>query len=167
MSDLIGAEQPIESPGERFRTLLLKGFLMLPGAHSGLAALQAKAAGFKGLYLGGSAMTGQMGIPDTGLLTIEDACFYIRQLCRAGGLPLLVDGDTGTATPAGTAHMVQAFETAGAAAIHIEDQALPKKCGHLDGKTLISPNAMAEKIASAIAARRHLYVIARTDAAAS
>ncbi len=167
MSDLTGAGQSQELAGNRFRALVAQGFLALPGAHNGLAALQAKAAGFDALYLGGSAMTGQMAIPDVGLLTIEDACFYIRQLSRASGLPLLVDGDTGTADATGTAHMVRAFEEAGAAAVHIEDQSLPKKCGHLENKNLIDPNDMAEKIAAAVGARRHLYIIARIDAAAN
>jgi methylisocitrate lyase len=167
MSDPIETGHAIELPGKRFRALLSRGFLALPGAHNGLAALQAKAAGFDALYLGGSAMTGQMGIPDLGILTIEDACFYIRQLSRVSSLPILVDGDTGTTNATGTAHMVQAFEDAGAAAIHIEDQLLPKKCGHLDDKKLVEPNDMAAKITAAIGARRHLYIIARTDAASS
>ena len=167
MSDLTGAGKSEEPAGNRFRALVAQGFLALPGAHNGLAALQAKAAGFDALYLGGSAITGQMAIPDVGLLTIEDACFYIRQLSRASGLPLLVDGDTGTADAAGTAHMVRAFEEAGAAAVHIEDQSLPKNVVTWRTKNLIDPNDMAEKIAAAVGARRHLYIIARTDAAAN
>jgi len=167
MSNLAGAVQATEPPGERFRALVVRSFLALPGAHNGLAALQAKAAGFDALYLGGSAMTGQMGIPDIGILTIEDTCFHIRQVSRTSGLPVLVDGDTGTADAAGTAHMVRAFEDAGAAAIHIEDQSLPKKCGHLENKNLVDPSEMAMKIAAAVGASQNLYVIARTDAAAS
>jgi len=128
MSDPLAAAQSVGPPGERFRDLLSRGFLTLPGAHNGLAALQAKEAGFKALYLGGSAMTGQMGIPDIGLLKIEDICFYIRQIVGVSGLPLLVDGDTGTESAEGTAQMVRAFENAGAAAVHFEDQSLPKKC---------------------------------------
>jgi methylisocitrate lyase len=167
MSQFSGSKPPQEPAGNRFRALVARGFLALPGAHNGLAALQAKAAGFEGLYLGGSAMTGQMAIPDLGILTIEDACFFIRQVAGASGLPVLVDGDTGQGDAAGTAQMVRAFEDAGAAAIHIEDQLLPKKCGHMENKRLADPLDMAEKIASAIEARRHLYIIARTDAAAS
>jgi len=167
MSDLVGGAQVREPAGDRFRALVARDFLALPGAHNGLAALQAKAAGFDALYLGGSAMTGQMGIPDIGILTMEETCFYIRQLSRAGGLPLLVDGDTGTANAAGAAKMARAFENVGAAAVHIEDQTLPKKCGHLDNKRLVDAREMATKIAAASGARRHLYIIARTDAAAS
>ncbi len=167
MSDFITAGKSGEPAGERFRALVTSGFLALPGAHNGLAALQAKAAGFDGVYLGGSAMTGQMAIPDIGVLSVEDVCFYIHQVNRASALPVLVDGDTGHGDALGTTRMVRAFEEAGAAAIHIEDQLLPKKCGHLDGKKLVDPNEMAEKIAAAVEAKRHLYIIARTDAAAS
>jgi methylisocitrate lyase len=166
MSYFIAAEQSKEPAGNRFRALVTRGFLALPGAHNGLAALQAKAAGFEGLYLGGSAMTGQMAIPDLGILTLEDACFYIRQVAGASALPVLVDGDTGHGNACDAAQMVRAFENAGAAAVHIEDQLLPKKCGHLDDKKLADPNDMAEKIAAAVGARQHLYIIARTDAAA-
>jgi len=166
MSYFIAAEQSGEPAGNRFRALVTRGFLALPGAHNGLAALQAKAAGFDGLYLGGSAMTGQMAIPDLGILALEDACFYIRQVASASALPVLVDGDTGHGNALDAAHMVRAFEDAGAAAVHIEDQLLPKKCGHLDDKNLADANDMAEKIAAAVGARRHLYIIARTDAAA-
>ena len=88
-------------------------------------------------------------------------------MSRASALPILVDGDTGQGDARGTARMVRAFEDAGAAAVHIEDQDLLKKCGHLDGKKLVDPDVMAEKIAAAIGARRHLYIVARTDAAAS
>ena len=166
MSDFSGSNPAEKTAGDRFRALVARGFLALPGAHNGLAALQAKAAGFEGLYLGGSAMTGQLAIPDSGRLSLEDACFFVRQVSGASGLPVLVDGDTGHGDARASAQMVRAFEEAGAAAVHIEDQALPKKCGHMDEKTLVDPNEMAQKIASAVGARRHLYIIARTDAVA-
>jgi len=168
MPYLVAADAPREPAGQRFRALLNRpGLLKLPGAHNGLAALQAKRAGFDALYLGGSAMTGQMGIPDLGILTVEDACFYIRQVARAAGLPLLVDGDTGYGEALNVMHMVRSFEDAGAGAVHIEDQLLPKKCGHLNDKKLAEPRDMAAKVAAAVRARRHLVIIARTDAAAS
>jgi len=167
MSYLVAADAPRDPAGARFRALLARGFLSLPGAHSGLAALQAKEAGFEAVYLGGSAMTGQMGLPDLGLLTLEDIAFHIRQIVRASTLPVLVDGDTGHGGPLSAMAMVRAFEEAGAAAVHIEDQTLPKRCGHLDGKTLVAPQEMAAKIAAAVKARRDLFIIARTDAAAT
>ncbi len=168
MPYLVAADLPKDPAGARFRALLARpSILQLPGAHNGLAALQAKKAGFDALYLGGSAMTGQMGIPDLGIITVDEVCFFIRQVARASGLPILVDGDTGYGEALNVMHMVRAFEDAGAAAVHIEDQLLPKKCGHLNDKKLAHPQDMAAKIASAVKARRHLYIVARTDAAAS
>ncbi|PZN35126.1 MAG: methylisocitrate lyase [Proteobacteria bacterium] len=154
--------------GERFAALVARGgILRIPGAYNGLAALQAKRQGFEALYLSGAAMSASMGLPDLGILTIDDVCFFIRQVSRAAQLPVLVDGDTGYGEALNVMHMVRAFEDAGAAAVHIEDQLLPKKCGHLNDKRLASPEDMCAKIAAAARARRHLYLIARTDAAAS
>lgn len=168
MTYLIGAEGPPEPAGLRFRRLLERpGILRLPGAHNGMAALQAKAAGFPALYLSGAAMTASMGLPDLGIITVDEVCFFIRQIARASGLPLLVDGDTGYGEALNVMHMVRCFEEAGAAAVHLEDQLLPKKCGHLNDKKLADPHDMAAKVAAAAKARRHLVVIARTDAAAA
>ena len=108
-----------------------------------------------------------MGIPDLGMITVDEVCFFIRQIIRATGLPLLVDGDTGYGEALNVMHMVRSFEDAGAAAVHIEDQLLPKKCGHLNDKKLADAHDMAAKIAAARRARRHLFIVARTDAAAS
>ncbi len=132
-----------------------------------MAALQARAAGFDALYLSGAAMTASMGLPDLGMITVEEVCFFIRQVAQASGLPVLVDGDTGHGEALNVMHMVRAFEDAGAGAVHIEDQILPKKCGHLNDKRLADARDMSAKIAAAAKARRNLYVIARTDAAAS
>ena len=112
-------------------------------------------------------MTASMGIPDLGMITVDEVCFFVRQIARATGLPLLVDGDTGYGEALNVMHMIRSFEDAGAAAVHIEDQLLPKKCGHLNDKKLADPHDMAAKIAAARRARRHLYIVARTDAAAS
>jgi methylisocitrate lyase len=168
MSYLLADDLPHVAAGRRFRDLLARpGILQLPGAHNGLAAQQAKAAGFDGLYLSGAAMTASMGLPDLGIITVDEVAFFIRQLARASGLPLLVDGDTGYGEALNVMHMVRAFEDAGAGAVHIEDQLLPKKCGHLNDKKLADPRDMAAKVAAAVRARRDLVVIARTDAAAS
>ncbi len=167
MTYLLAADLPTSPAGERFRSLLSRpGILQIPGAHNGMAALQAKAAGFQALYLSGAAMTAQMGLPDLGVITVDEVCFFIRQVTRASGLPVLVDGDTGYGEALNVMHMVRTFEDAGAAAVHIEDQLLPKKCGHLNDKKLADPHDMAAKIAAAARARRHLFIIARTDAAA-
>lgn len=168
MSYLVGADLPESPAGVRFRALLAgTGILGIPGAHNGLAALQARVAGFRALYLSGAAMSASMGLPDLGVITIEDVSFFIRQVSRAAQLPVLVDGDTGYGEALNVMHMVRSFEDAGAAAVHIEDQILPKKCGHLNDKKLVPPEEMAAKVAAAVKARRHLFIIARTDAAAS
>ena len=168
MTYLVAADLPAEPAGHRFRALVERGGIaQLPGAHNGMAALQAKAAGFEGLYLSGAAMTASMGLPDLGIITVDEVCFFVRQIARASGLPVLVDGDTGYGEALNVMQMVRAFEDAGAGAVHIEDQLLPKKCGHLNDKRLADARDMAAKVAAAAKARRHLYLIARTDAAAS
>ena len=168
MTYLIAADLPHAPAGERFRALLSRpGIMRMPGAHNGMAALQAKAAGFDALYLSGAAMTASMGIPDLGMITVDEVAFFVRQITRASGLPLLVDGDTGYGEALNVMHMVRTFEDAGAGAVHLEDQLLPKKCGHLNDKRLADAHDMAAKVAAAARARRHLFVIARTDAAAS
>lgn len=165
---LNAADVPEQPAGLRFRKLLeASRILPMPGAHNGMAALQAKAAGFEALYLSGAAMSASMGLPDLGVITVEDVCFFIRQVSRSSGVPVLVDGDTGYGEALNVMHMVRAFEDAGAAAVHLEDQLLPKKCGHLNDKKLADARDMAAKVAAARKARRHLYLIARTDAAAS
>jgi methylisocitrate lyase len=168
MPYLVASELPVESAGRRFRALLQRpGILRLPGAHNGMAGLQAKAAGFEGLYLSGAAMTASMGLPDLGIVTVDEVAFFVRQIARATGLPLLVDGDTGYGEALNVMHMVRVFEEAGAGAVHLEDQLLPKKCGHLNDKKLADAHDMAAKVAAAAKARRDLVIIARTDAAAS
>jgi methylisocitrate lyase len=168
MPYLVSADLPRETAGSRFRALLERQqILQLPGAHNGHAAIQAKNAGFEGLYLSGAAMTASMGLPDLGVITVDEVAFFIRQIARASGLPLLVDGDTGYGEALNVMHMVRTFEEAGAGAVHLEDQLLPKKCGHLNDKKLADAHDMAAKVAAAAKARRDLVIIARTDAAAS
>ena len=165
---LVGATADRQPAGERLRTLLVrKQILGMPGAHNALAALQAKAAGFEALYLSGAAMSASMGLPDLGILSVEDVTFFVRQIVRATDLPVLVDGDTGFGEVLNVMHTVRAFEDAGAAAIQLEDQVLPKKCGHLNDKRLAAPEDMANKVAAAVKARRHMLIVARTDAVAN
>ncbi len=168
MTYLVAADLPTEPAGHRFRKMVeAGGILQIPGTHNGMAALQARAAGFQASYLSGAAMTASMGLPDLGMITVDEVCFFIRQVVRASGLPVLVDGDTGYGEALNVMAMVRSFEDAGAAAVHIEDQILPKKCGHLNDKKLADAHDMANKVAAARKARRHLYLMARTDAAAS
>jgi methylisocitrate lyase len=162
---LVAAELPTESAGKRFRAALSRpGIYRLPGAHNGQSAIQARNAGFDGLYLSGAAMTASMGLPDLGIITVDEVAFFIRQIARSAELPLLVDGDTGYGEALNVMHMVRTFEDAGAGAVHLEDQTLPKKCGHLNGKSLVPTVDMAAKVAAAQKAARDLVIVARTDA---
>ncbi|ONG58827.1 methylisocitrate lyase [Pseudoroseomonas deserti] len=168
MPYVIADDLPEAPAGQRFRALLERPqILRMPGAHLGIAALLAKQAGFEALYMSGAAMSATMGLPDLGMITVDDVAWHIRQVARASALPVLVDGDTGYGEALNVMHMVRSFEEAGAAAVHLEDQLLPKKCGHLNDKKLADAHDMAAKVAAARKARRHLYLIARTDAAAS
>ena len=168
MPYLTAADLPDSSAGIRFRQALSANtILQIPGAHNGMAAIQAKRAGFDALYLSGAAMTASMGLPDLGIITVDEVCSFIRQLARSSFLPVLADGDTGYGEALNVMHMVRCFEDAGAGAVHIEDQLLPKKCGHLNDKKLASAPDMAAKVAAAAKARKHLFIIARTDAVAN
>lgn len=168
MTYLVADDLVSEPAGLRFRKLVERpGILQLPGAYNGLSSLQAKNAGFEALYLSGAAMSASMGLPDLGIISIEDVCFFIRQIARSSQLPILADGDTGYGEVLNVMQMVRAFEDAGAGAVQIEDQILPKKCGHLNDKKLAPAEDMAAKVAAARKARRHLYIVARTDAFAS
>ena len=168
MPYVIADDLPDAPAGQRFRALLDRPqILQMPGAHLGIAALLAKKQGFEALYMSGAAMSATMGLPDLGMITVDEVAFHIRQVCRSAGLPTLVDGDTGYGEALNVMHMVRVFEEAGAGAVHLEDQLLPKKCGHLNDKKLADARDMAAKVAAARKARRHLYIIARTDAAAS
>ena len=140
--------------------------LRVPGAHNPLAGLLAKRAGFQALYVSGGALTASLALPDLGVMTLEELCFFVRAIFRATGLPLIVDGDTGYGEVINVMRTVRELEAAGAAAVQIEDQMLPKKCGHLSDKRLIPPGDMAAKVQAARRARSHLRIIARTDAAA-
>jgi methylisocitrate lyase len=153
-------------PGDRLAELWRQpGIVRIPGAHNALAALMAKKAGFKALYLSGAALTASLGLPDLGILGLGELCFFTRAISRAAALPLVVDADTGFGGILNVMRAVRQLEEAGAAAIQIEDQLLPKKCGHLNDKRLVAPEEMAAKISAAVRARRSLRIIARTDAA--
>jgi methylisocitrate lyase len=115
MTYLVGSSLADQPAGVRFRELLKRpGILQMPGTHNGMAALQARDAGFDAVYLSGAAMTASMGLPDLGIITIDEVTFFIRQVARASGLPVLVDGDTGYGEVLNVMNMVRAFEDAGA-----------------------------------------------------
>jgi methylisocitrate lyase len=139
-------------------------FVQIPGAHNALAALIAKKAGFKALYLSGGALSASLGLADLGILGLDELCFFTRAIVRASGLPLVVDADTGFGGVLNVMRTVRELEDAGAAALQLEDQMLPKKCGHLSDKRLAAPDDMAAKVNAARRASRHLRIVARTDA---
>jgi methylisocitrate lyase len=154
-------------PGARLAQMWREpGIITIPGAHNALSALLAKKAGFKALYLSGAALSASLAMPDLGILGLEELCLFTRAISRAAGLPLIVDADTGFGGVLNAMRAVRELEDAGAAAIQIEDQVIPKKCGHLNDKLLVSPQEMAAKIAAAVKSRRHVRIVARTDAAA-
>ena len=169
MANWLQGDKATDQPaGARLRALMgRREIVRAPGAHNALAGLIAKEAGFEALYISGAAVTASFGLPDLGILAMEELCLVVKILARSTGLPLIVDGDTGYGEALNAMRLVRELEDAGAAAVHIEDQVLPKKCGHLNDKTLIPAAQMAAKIAAAKRASRHLVIIARTDAAAS
>ena len=165
---LEGDETKKEPASKCFGKLLERNVILrMPGVHNALAALLAREAGFSAVYVSGGAISASMGLADIGIMTIDELCGFVRPIVRASGLPVLVDGDTGYGEIFNVMRLVRELEEAGAAAMHIEDQILPKKCGHLNNKTLISADAMASKIYAATKARAHLKIIARTDSFAS
>ena len=113
----------------------------------------------------GAALSATLGLPDLGIITQEELCRAVKSLYRATHLPIIVDGDTGYGETLNVMRLVKDLEEAGAAAVQLEDQMLPKKCGHLSNKNLIEAEEMAQKISAAVKARTHLKIVARTDAA--
>lgn len=138
--------------------------LPVVGAHDGMSSLLAKKCGFNHIYLSGGALSASMGIPDIGLLTLEDVTGRAREIIRASNLPLLVDIDNGFGEPLNVARTCLEMVEARAAAVQIEDQQIPKKCGHLNGKKLISEDDMVKKIQMIKRATPTLKIVARSDA---
>ena len=159
-------EQANVSPGRRLREAWAAGPIQVPGVFDALVARMAERLGFRAVYLSGGALSAAAGVPDVGLLTLTEFVDEARRISLATALPLLSDADTGFGEALNVERTVRLFEAAGAAGIHLEDQQLPKRCGHLSGKQLVEPAAMAAKVRAAVAARRDpdFVVIARTDA---
>lgn len=154
--------------GDRLAALWHKReILRIPGAHDALSAVIARDTGFESLYLSGGALSASLALPDLGMMTMEELVHQVRAIVRASQLPLIVDGDTGYGEALNVMRLCRELEEAGAAAVQLEDQILPKKCGHLSDKRLSDTASMCAKIAAARKARQHLRIIARTDAMAS
>ncbi|WZO99724.1 methylisocitrate lyase [Isosphaeraceae bacterium EP7] len=155
------------SPGAKLRAALDAGPIMIPGAFNALTARMAERLGYHAIYLSGGALSaGWAGVPDIGLLTATEFADQAAVLARATSLPLLCDADTGFGEAINVERTVTLYERAGAAGLHLEDQEMPKRCGHLSGKRLVGVDAMCAKIRAAVAARSDpdFVLIARTDA---
>lgn len=146
-------------------------YLVLPGVYDGLSALIASQAGFKALYMTGFGVAASLlGKPDIGLVTATEMVERAAQIvAAAGAVPVIADGDNGYGGELNVMRLVQAYERAGVAAIQLEDQVMPKRCGHMEGKLVVSMDEAVQKIRAAIAARSSpdFLVIARTDARAT
>jgi len=146
-----------------------KKIYVLPGAFNAITAKLVEKCHFPGLYVSGAGLAGALGAyPDVGLLKLTELALQVQYIARAVKLPILVDVDTGFGGPKAVKRTVRTIESAGASAIQIEDQRFPKKCGHLQDKSLVSVHLMVEKIRAAIGARRNksFLIVARTDARA-
>src|SRR5688572_22963884 len=167
VADLLSAPRPRPA---RLRTLLATpGPLMAPGAYDALSARLVEQAGFDVVYMTGFGSTASLiGRPDVGLLTGTEMVDNARRIAAAVDLPVIADADTGYGNAINVVRTVQAYEQAGVAGIHLEDQVMPKKCGHMSGKAVIPAEEMVGKIRAAAAARRDpdFVLIARTDAVA-
>lgn len=152
---------------QSFRKLLTRQKpLILPGVFNPLVAMAAASEGFEGLYLSGGALSASLGKPDIGLTTLDDLTHAVLGITAVSALPLLVDADTGFGEAVHAAETVRRLESAGAAGCHLEDQVLPKRCGHLENKELVSREAMCAKLKAAKGAKTNpdFLLIARTDA---
>ncbi|MFD0559095.1 methylisocitrate lyase [Stackebrandtia endophytica] len=152
-----------------FRAALNSGRLQrMPGAFSPLVAMAIARRGFEGVYISGGALAADLGLPDIGLTTLSEVAARSAATARMVDLPTLVDADTGFGEPLNAARTVQVMEEAGVSGCHFEDQENPKRCGHLDGTTLVPVPTAVRRIAAAVAARRDpdFIIGARTDAKA-
>lgn len=145
---------------------LYGGIIKIPGAHDAITALEARRVGFKILYLSGAAYTASRGLPDLGMVTASEVAERARDIIRATGLPLIVDIDTGYGGVLDVARTAREMTEAKVAAVQIEDQDMPKKCGHLNDKRIIPVDEMVEKIRMLKTVSPTLVVIARSDARA-
>ena len=154
----------------QFRVLLeAEEVLLLPGSFNALSAILIEQAGFKGIYISGAGVASNyVGYPDIGLTTMSDVLENARNIVNVTNIPVICDADTGFGNAINMIRTVREFESAGVAGIQIEDQVMPKKCGHTEGKLLITKDEMVQKVKAAVDTRRdHDFVlIVRTDAIA-
>src|SRR6478609_9688202 len=163
-----------KSPAQKradFRAALKSGKLLrFPGAFSPLVAMLIERQGFEGVYISGAVLANDLGLPDVGLTTLNEVSQRGRGIARATELPAIIDADTGFGEPMNAARTVQELEELGLCGCHLEDQQNPKRCGHLDGKSLVTTDVMVRKLAAAVKGKKldpNFLLIARTDARAS
>jgi methylisocitrate lyase len=150
-----------------FRRQLASGELLrFPGAFNPLSARLIEQKGMEGVYVSGAVLSADLGLPDIGLTTLTEVAGRSQQIARVTSLPVIVDADTGFGEPLNVARTIQTLEDAGVAAIHLEDQVNPKRCGHLDGKQVVGLDLAVRRIRAAVDARRdpNFLIIARSDA---
>jgi methylisocitrate lyase len=167
---MIRATKSASDKRKEFRAALKTGKLLrMPGAFSPLVAMAIQRHGFDGVYVSGAALSADMGLPDIGLTTLSEVAARGGAIARATDLPALIDADTGFGEPLNMARTINTLEDVGLCGCHLEDQVNPKRCGHLDGKSLVTSQAMVEKVRAAVGARRdkNFLIMARTDARAS
>ena len=163
---MIHTDRPPAAKREALRQALSRdGLLQFPGAFTPLSARLIQRHTFDGVYVSGAVVSAELGLPDIGLTTLSEVTSRAREISRVTDLPTLVDADTGFGEPMNVARSIQMLEDAGATAIHIEDQVNPKRCGHLDGKSVVDEEVAVKRIRAAVAARRDdgLLIVARTD----
>ncbi|WP_040868674.1 methylisocitrate lyase [Nocardia exalbida] len=168
MTGLLAAATSAADKRAAFRTGLTSGtFQRFPGAFNPLVAALIQEIGFEGVYVSGAVVSADLALPDIGLTTLTEVAERGRQIARVTDLPVLIDADTGFGEPMSAARTVSILEDAGIAGCHLEDQVNPKRCGHLDGKAVVTTEAMVRRLRAAVSARRdpNFVICARTDAA--
>ncbi len=158
---------PITSPGKRLRELMKEDCVLLPGVFNGISARAAHSAGAKALYITGAGVTNAaLGVPDVALVTLNEMASAAASICEIAPIPVISDADTGFGETMNVSRTVIEMERAGLAGIHLEDQVSPKRCGHLDGKGVITAEEMSMKILAAVESKKDpsFMIVARTDA---
>ena len=166
---MLYAKSTPEAKRRAFRERLASGELLrFPGAFNPLSARLIEQKGFDGVYISGAVLSADLGLPDIGLTTLTEVAGRAKQIARMSELPAIVDADTGFGEPMNVARTIQELEDAGLAGCHIEDQINPKRCGHLDGKSVVDQDTAVKRIRAAVDARRdpNFLIMARTDIAA-
>ncbi|HTU23074.1 MAG TPA: isocitrate lyase/phosphoenolpyruvate mutase family protein, partial [Gemmataceae bacterium] len=143
---MTNAHEATPSPGHRLRDTWKASPIAVPGVFNALVGRMAERLGFQAVYLSGAALSASLALPDVGLLTLTEFVEAARSIASATRLPLLCDADTGFGEALNVERTVRLFEQAGVAGIHLEDQQLPKRCGHLSGKQLVQAEVMAAKV---------------------